>query len=83
MLEMANGTLPVLEIVTVWVELDVPEAMEPNAREDKERLAEGREPRGMSITGPHPEIHATIRISVVVKINLEKWLSCMIRLPRC
>jgi DNA-binding IclR family transcriptional regulator len=45
--------------------------------------ADGEESIGMPIIGPHPELQATISVSVAVEINLEKQQSCMIRLPRC
>jgi DNA-binding IclR family transcriptional regulator len=45
--------------------------------------ADGEESIGMPIIGPHPELQATISVSVAVEINLEKQQSCIIRLPRC
>jgi hypothetical protein len=46
-------------------------------------FAEGEESTGIPIIGPpHPELQATINVSVVVEINLEKRQNCMIRLPR-
>jgi len=45
-------------------------------------FADGEESIVVPIIGPHPELQATISVSVTVEINLEKKQSCTIRLPR-
>jgi hypothetical protein len=45
--------------------------------------ADGEGSIEMLFVVPHPELQATISVSVAVDSNLEKQPSCMIRLPRC
>jgi hypothetical protein len=45
--------------------------------------ANGKESIGMLTIDPHPELQATISVSVAVEINLEKQRSGTIRLPKC